>query len=716
MIISPYNFVPLSDKVVSPFWANHISHDIPFKDAQSGKLTLKIKAESPIYVRNGMPRNAAENDLKKNDFNNFNNRYFIPGSSVKGMLRSVMEIMSFGRMKNKVNDVKYSVRDFQNNDIYPKTEISNKAECGWLYKIGDEYFIDECGKPGRVSHKNLDKLCTGQKISEYYKNASNVSSDKDKSAQSKNEKFKFGGKEERFTLDYESAGRSVYKIDIEGKLGKIVMTGQSSVRKEPIEGRSSGKHLEFIFWKKEPTKTPVTGGVIKNFFFAYYNHDKNSQKDDWKWRKPQLDRGEKIPVFYRTDPKGNFIDIGLTMLFKITYEHSVIDLIKNQQGEANKYDLAEAIFGFTEGEKALKGRVHVGHAFATNQVNPLDLKTEVLAGPKASYYPNYIEQSFKNEQNEDEIKKPYQTFMNNNAQISGWKRYPIHSSDVKRNPAPVINGKVNEKVATKFTPLPTGAEFALDIAYHNLRKDELGALISAITFHNTKGLFHSIGSAKPLGYGKISIELSGIEESKKIEMLKSYEAFMDYSLGNSTPLWFQSLQIKELFAMAKPGDDDEKLKYMALAQFAAAKGRGKYDPSFALQKYSAISRNNIKPVPLNSEVEFKAAKKQFDEEKKVFENPTDINRLNEKKINIAKNTLKNKVEELKAQLLSEIRAKQGAIREQEDLQRELSSGLNLNAVNNKNTIESLGRALKYWTNTVGGDIGESEVSQIKRKI
>src|SRR5690625_4523204 len=479
MIKAPYNFVPLSEKVVMPFWADHISQDIPFKNAKSGSLRLKITAESPIYVRNGMPRDADEKDPKKNDFNNINGNCFIPGSSIKGMLRSVVEIMSFGRMKNKVNPDRYSVRDFQNNDIYPKTDLSNLVECGWLYKVGDEYFIDKCGKPGRISHKNLDVLCGSEKISGYYKNPSNVRTDRDKSAKSKNEKFAFE-RSHRFIEDYNSEGRLVYKIDSSGRDGIIVMTGQASVRKEPEGEKASGKHLEFIFWEKKPTITRVSDEVIKNFFFAYYDHDKTQQKDDWKWRKSQLDKGEKIPVFYRTkevNGKEELLDIGLTMLYKIAYNHSILDSINNHQKNADSYDLAEAIFGFVDDQKALKGRVHIGHAFVSNGTpQRLDLETEVLAGPKASYYPNYIEQKIPENSEDGKIKGKYQTFMDENATIKGWKRYPVHSGEVKRNEPPTVRGKVNTNVATQFFPLPKGTEFTVDIAYHNLRKEELGAL------------------------------------------------------------------------------------------------------------------------------------------------------------------------------------------------------------------------------------------------
>lgn len=656
MITSPYNFVPLNEKVVMPFWAKYVSHDIPFEDSQSGILKLSIKAESPIYVRNGVPRSMNENDPEKNEFNHINNRYFIPGSSIKGMIRSVVEIMSFGRMGNKVNDDKYSVRDFQNNDIYKKTDLSNKVECGWLYKKEEEFLIDKCGKPGRISHKNLDDLCNGMKISSYYKKSENISDERDKSAKAKYEEFPFLQEGHRFVIDYEDVGRVVYKIDnYEGRKGTIVMSGQPGVRKEPQHDKASGKHLEFIFFPAIEKEVPVRSEVIKNFFFAYYDHEITSQKEDWKWRKKQLNAGEKIPVFFQSNEDGTIKDMGLSMLYKITYNYSVGDLIKKTQKDANYYDLAETIFGYTEDNSALKGRVQVGHAFVTGNVQVLSEKTEVLAGPKASYYPNYIEQ---NTDNEGYVRK-YKTYMDEKAKIRGWKRYPV------RNEENVISNSGTVNVSTKFIPLSAGTEFILDIHYHNLRKEELGALISAITFHNTPGLYHSIGSAKPLGYGKVSLELSNISEEKKEEMLKSYETFMDFGLGNSTPLWFQSKQLIELFAMARPGNDDTKLKYMKLEEFAQAKGKKRDDPKFALQRYSFISGNRVDVASLNTPEELAAAKKIYAEESKLFESLKNIHDLEEKLISESRQELQLKMEEKKHEWLLQLRDKREEIIEKE---------------------------------------------------
>lgn len=715
MITAPYNFVPLSDKVVMPFWANHVSHDIPFQDAQSGTLHVKITAKSPIYVRNGMPRNAKEDDQHRNDFNNMNGDCFIPGSSLKGMIRSMVEIMSFGRMKNKVNDHKYSVRDFQNNKIYNKTEISNKADCGWLYKKGDTFYLDDCGKAGRISHKNLDVLCGGQKISDYYKRAENVARDSQKSAKAKYELFDFIKTGHHFSKDREDMGRVIYKIDEnEGKKGTIVMSGQSSVRNEPKEGKASGKHLEFVFFQAKKEGVEVPEEIINNFFFAYYDHDKNQQKEDWKWRKKQLEAGEKIPVFFRKKNDGSIKDMGLTLLYKITYDNSVVDLINHQQKDSSGYDLAETIFGYAEDKRALKGRVHFGHAFVSHQVKTLPLELQVLAGPKASYYPNYIEQDADEN---GKLKNDYKTYMDNNTTIRGWKRYPVRNNGTTSYPLPRRgDGTINFDVVTKFIPLPAGTEFSFDISYHNLRKEELGALISALTFHNTQGLYHSIGSAKPLGYGKIQVEIENLEEAKKMEFLKAYELFMDASLGHSTPLWFQLPQIKELFAMAKPGEDDEKLKYMALTDFVNAKGRRKDDPRFSLPMYSKISINAIIATSLITLKELNETKICYQKEKETLENQEDISAIKERLLSLKKKELKDAIQKKKEELLNKLEEQKRKLKEKEIGQKELGSGINLNGVLERNTVDALMRTLKRWKNELNGSIREEEIQKIKTRF
>lgn len=111
IIKSPYNFVPLSEEVYTPSWADKISQDVPFKDGVSGKIRLRITAETPIFIRDGQIQkdkkdSTADDQTDKKNINKEaqtfsktpDGRFYIPATSIKGEVRNVLEIMSFGRM------------------------------------------------------------------------------------------------------------------------------------------------------------------------------------------------------------------------------------------------------------------------------------------------------------------------------------------------------------------------------------------------------------------------------------------------------------------------------------------------------------------------------------------------------------------------------------------------------------------------------------------
>ncbi|MDG1434746.1 MAG: TIGR03986 family CRISPR-associated RAMP protein, partial [Saprospiraceae bacterium] len=555
IIKAPYNFVPLSDKVVKPYWTKFINHDLPFEDAQSGTLEVTLTAESPIFVKNG--NNKKENDsyfnerneqTKPYDFNQFEQKYFIPGSSLKGMVRSVLEVMSFGRMDNRVNDDKYALRDLSSamKNKYLDNFKPDNIKCGWLRKNDDNtYTLEDCGIPGRISHKQL-KEDLGAPFDTYYTPFGEFRGNKDseKSAQKKYELFGDRERTHRFSLapEQDTTGRRKFVLNKDGEVsGKLVFTGQAGPRKQMHNGKWTGHHLEFVFFDKV-REVIVEEKVMENFFFAYYEHDKTKWSEDWKVWRTKLIEKKSIPVFFQTTKDSVIKHMGLSYLYKLPYKNSVKESITRHQKDSD-FDLAEAIFGYTDKDQgALKGRVHFGHAFASNTPEVDKKQLEVLAGPKASYYPNYIRQDVKNGKVNN-----YKTFMDDSAVIAGWKRYPIHKDGVKNNPPPVVRGIVNAKIGTQYTPLKKGAEFKFKIRYHNLKKIELGALLSALTFHQTANTFHSLGMAKSLGYGKTKLEVAGVKNIQ--ECLCEFESFMNVSLRNDSPEWTITPQMKELIAI-----------------------------------------------------------------------------------------------------------------------------------------------------------------------
>lgn len=576
---APYNFVPLNTKVVLPHWGKHINHDRPFKDAQSGSFKVRIKAASAIFVRDGQ-KTRKEATTEVDLFTKFKDHYFIPGSSTKGMLRNVLEVMSFAKM-NKVNNHRYAVRDLARSakEIYLDNFKPNEINAGWLQKRTSDgaYEITDCQKPGRISHRFLDRFFqTG--FSDFFQPGGGFKNNNDqhKSARFKYNKF---GTSKSLTYNFvdagNSAGRPLFDIDPNGtEKGTLVFTGQPGPRKQQNNGKWTGKQLEFIFFQSTGNKLPVSEEVMDNFLFAYYEKERENWSEDWAYWRDELRAGKPIPIFFRKSPDGTTVaNFGLSYLYKLPYKNSVKETIQSNQENgkdlSQAIDLAEAIFGYTFETKdsvameSLKGRVHIGHAKGIEATCQEDPKvTAILSTPKASYYPNYIRQNLDSK---GRIKGKYSTFMDRKPMIAGWKRYPIHQQDGRSNLA-ARDREAYKNVSTSFVPLKKGAEFEFTVRYHNLKKIELGALISAITFHQTADTFHSLGMAKPLGFGKVKLEITDISAELRDECLQAYEAYMNVELVGLPHKWHESPQIKNLMSMVseQPQFSDRNLSYMKM--------------------------------------------------------------------------------------------------------------------------------------------------------
>jgi CRISPR-associated protein (TIGR03986 family) len=584
IIKAPYNFVPFNKTTVIPHWANEINHDLPFQDGLSGEIEITLTAESPIFIKDGMGQEEAktyrDDDGKQVkhygfSFSERHGSYFIPSTSVKGMVRNVLEILTFGKMDEKVNDHKYALRDLSSKmkEIYLKPFKPDKIFCGWLIKKEDSYIIIDCDLPGRISHKELDETLE----TEFVKFTTKVDnfSTQNKSNKSAQKKYALLGDRDQlysFTRILNNDPRDMYAFDSLGaKKGRLVFTGQPGVRKN-INGKWTGHHLEFIFFEDgNKIERKVDSKVIDNFLFAYYEHDKTKWSPDWKVWRQKLQNGQPVPVFFQKDGD-EIIHLGLSYLYKLPYKYSVRDSIREHQ-KAGGLDMSEAIFGHVQKNDALKGRVTFDHAFATAAAEEDESKQEVLAAPKASYYPNYIRQELRN----GSIIRggTYQTFMDRRAEIAGWKRYPIRSN--------VSSNAGTDNVKTRFIPLKTGAQFKCTIHYHNLRPIELGALLSALTFHGSTDTYHSIGMAKPLGYGKIKLSIDEAENIQIEKLMGEFEAYMNVKLDHAEPKWHQSPQITELVTMAQEHQNVD-LSYMGLQEHVDAKKAGE-----ALDKYSVLT-------------------------------------------------------------------------------------------------------------------------------
>jgi CRISPR-associated protein (TIGR03986 family) len=540
MITAPFNFVPLNEKVFFPSWSDDVSHDIPFSDGESGEIDITITAKSPIFIRDS---------VNSEQFCNHNGQYYIPSSSIKGMVRSVLEIMSFSKM-SFIDDTTYSVRDLK----YQKyMDEAKNVKCGWLYYDNGTLKLEDCGEPYRIKYDEINRYFGIEFKRNFMQGTFNNANSPYKKAYEKytlltnlttkdilNESFNF----ELESTD--RAGRKISNLNDNGSLeGKLVLTGHPSPRREPQNenGKKSGKILDFIFEKlPNPTLYDIDKKVFDNFKFAYFDGrtTQPTESPDWGFWKQRLNDGGRVPVFFHKGSQG-VSSFGLSYLYKFPYSNSIMQkLIGNHTN--NDMDLAESIFGMSrkvDNEQiSLKGRVQFSHAKKTCNTQPLQSRYVLLGSPKASYYPIYLVQNGGK----------YKTLMDNNSILAGWKRYPVHSNFNHR-----CQGDSN--TTTKITPLNQNSQFQSKVRFHNLTKVEIGAILSSLTFHNnSEELFHSLGMAKSYGYGKVKLKVTSLNnlQYSQEEYLKAFESAMNSELFDNQIQWHQSEQIKNLFSMAKP--------------------------------------------------------------------------------------------------------------------------------------------------------------------
>jgi CRISPR-associated protein (TIGR03986 family) len=431
-----------------------------------------------------------------------------------------------------------------NNKQYSNNEIRN-TKTGWLTKKDDKWVIYNCHSD-RVRMKSI----AAKFQINNFKALSSVEKYISCNISNFDNKYNF-----EFDCEIPKTGKVYKLVDFNAnKTGHLVMFGEMQ-----------NKKYEYIF------ESPNLHGAC----FELSSQDLikrilaiESELDQSLW-KFFMDRNIKsIPVFYKLDNSNKkVIHFGFSKLYKLNNTSflkeleplkSYFDEVKNQKKEDDTLDLANLIFGHTENNDALKGRVMIGHAISNNAIEQQIEEERVLGSPKPSFYPAYLNQD-KNI-NQDQIK--YYTYLNKDSVLRGFKRYPLHNS--------IKQGHVgdNQNILSRYKSLKTGTQFTCKIRFHNLKKIEIGALVSAITLHDSSNSFFNIGSAKPYGFGKIKIEIVNTTID-----IQNALAHFEYQMNLHTNLklnnksnWIETKNIRELLALSKTASSqvDMQLVYPML--------------------------------------------------------------------------------------------------------------------------------------------------------
>lgn len=567
-IKSSYRFVPVEkrQKYFSPSWKTQVSQDIPFEGFVSGQIAYTLTANTALFIKG-----------EDGNFCHVNGEYFIPGTSIKGCIRSVLEIMSFGHLDEtrvKDNRERYAFRDIQDRDGY--MQKMGTVYCGWLT---DNDKIVSWGKPVHIKYDDIvskipncsfGRFRSLDTFGKYRLNHNTYLT-----GRFSNPKKLLGAKpyDKRFFCQF-----STTEV---GNPGTVIFSG--AMQK---------KRSDFVLLEKDERETilDVPHNVLKDFKAIYSNY-KNI---------PINHRKRGRAVFFTLDGNDKVVTLGLSYLHKYYAQYTVNDAIPVGL-KGKEPDLADVIFGSVKHN--LKGRVQFGAAKqekAELLLSENDTILSVLGSPRASYYPTYLQDKA--------------TWDTEGGVISGIKRYPIKPRydlgllELKNQDRthfiekygetdghvyePEVNGRkliprdvekdeINFETITRMNPLKEGSIFKGVIYFHNLKPEELGALLSALTFHGKEECKHSLGQAKSQGYGNVSIAVNDLiifDKKKEMkEYLDSFESLMNYflkSTGCKKP-WIETIQLKELFAMAKGFSDESLIDYftpMLLEEFGKAKG------------------------------------------------------------------------------------------------------------------------------------------------
>lgn len=158
-ISAPYNFVPLNEFVFVPDWGGEVSQDIPFADGEDGYIEVTWKNVSPLCIRDasGTDDKNYSMHVKMSDGSRL---YFIPGSSLRGMLRNTLSVMSFGRLTQYENRY-FGHREFdtKNTDGKDYQKMMSKVKYGWLEGGYDGYKLYKCvGETDKISIKEVREI------------------------------------------------------------------------------------------------------------------------------------------------------------------------------------------------------------------------------------------------------------------------------------------------------------------------------------------------------------------------------------------------------------------------------------------------------------------------------------------------------------------------------------------------------------------------------
>jgi CRISPR-associated protein (TIGR03986 family) len=630
--IAPYNFVPLPEAILTTA-DNLPSHDVYNDALLTGKITCTLTTSSPLYVRAARTQAEYENGKTPSDpyYGDTKETLLIPGSSLRGMLRNLVEVVSYSRISPvtkkplfyRTVDVSsigkaYGVR--MSGGDAGKQGWFTLANAGYMEMKNGDYFI----RPAREIFDTQHFRVHEEIAVEVIPGLTTMATQRENRKWAPNRDYKWA----REKVWFKPVAPTSHLPESPTFYADVTEMRHQDERPEgngweegffiaggwvpsPKGGRGKKRH-----WIVGPASESEDGLIFVSDedVELYRERTGGSTQAVEKQKKSVLPakEGEKIPCFYTfwKDEEGEQrVAFGHTGMFRLPYLKSPGEMLPDALKKMDGYDLAEAMFGFVDQAKndrsAVAGRVSVTDAIFQGKdpkkaiMDEMMFSDQALSSPKPTTVQHYLTQSAPDY---PENLKHYDSDPNTETSLRGHKFYwHVGASEEfhkRLSRAPEVRKDSKPNV---FKPVKANQTFSFDIHFENLHPHELGALLWVLD--KASGLHRlKLGMGKPFGLGSIEITYDVTlsdrqnrystlfaddqwnegwmpQEAKDTKVSDARERFAQYVLQDKriNPSNVKSVddlpRIKELLALLdwqnKPAE--EMTRYMDLDEFTGRK-------------------------------------------------------------------------------------------------------------------------------------------------
>lgn len=543
--INPYNFVGVNHKKTHREKLNKNNTD-KNKDSYSGVINCRLITKTPLAI--------PDNDLVKEDnehktypfMRNTNEELMIPGSSLRGVIRSVYETVTDSCFVTSDQKQRISKRAEVNDASAPGVLMYNNEEGKWELYSAERYLIimdDSEYKPFGKYDNNDNYKKYSRSI---FTQTAEDSEEKDHYCYGDKVYFSVGD-------EYRKKGRLV---------GTLVKSFRSATLGEKHINESEGylyigeiprgeddktnKHFEGIFQcGDEPVEDIEISNSdiedIKKLVKAYNDEGINKSKGNCEWYKgvtDALDNKKPVPIWYKIT-NGTNVVLSIAAVGRRFFKKNMGQLLGDKKpcGVSDKNEElslcpACSLFGMA-GTKSRGSKVRITDAVLDGEVKDAIYEKFVtlkeLSGPNISYLPFYA--TYNSENN---YKQVY-SYDDNNVQIRG-RKYYWHTTKK------VYEASQGNKRNSTMELVREGKEFLFKVYFDSISEKQLNELKWVLTLGDNNpvsSLCHKIGHGKSIGLGSSKIVIDSISirtfssdgnykvSTKDYRLSDGYEAISD---------------------------------------------------------------------------------------------------------------------------------------------------------------------------------------------